>query len=785
MGRGIAIAPLWPIVADQAAEFALEFFKSASEKTIAADAMKDARALSLDKYKSGKPHIGWLSYRYFGNPNTPFPIPKREMIVINGKESRPLADRVFGKEGFFDTDVFAPDMESIFLRAAKRRNFQQRDRVTTVDFIMGIIRSGSLTRWVLKRNDIDPDSLYEKISLKTDHDLDLTTSEGDTQVKQEQESDWVSLSRMTPESMDEQQINEMLSRWTIREKAQLSDELINVLRAADKTCQKREGWESRISEQDILEEMLQHPVWDGLSRVYLPPRQTILDLLEVREKEQVVDRNGALILSFLDAAAFKIVSKASVLSQQTGCFPISNRMMMAALVAEENSFGSKICKKNSLDPTLLFALMMLATPGDKSAGFTNSAAGLSYEAAERIVMKALNKAKQIASDKNSVSEEDLFRAFCETADSGFKEMLKNIFGLDLDRDPNHGDDLNGPFVTELLNRIEPAARRIVEASHSFSQCLGASQITSRVLLAAFLREPESYANALFEEKGLTANLLFTKLLEASRSGPPQAKAFSPSSCERIVTPMIEEARKRIPDPLRIDERTLFSAFCEVAPQNFKDALIRAFNTDLDAIAKGECAQSAAETTEAVISETGEENRGPGSLQETGSSDDPPNQEARVQSLDLKQFEASIREAIHNAAGLAMIQGWSEIKSPHLFAALIGNGKTLVAVTLLERSIDPIRVKEAVLSLVPPLANVLDATTVPSISRHVFDILTRSMEIASSSGNIKVGLDDLMTAFFEDGGGVVGDWLHQMRILLPFMNGGWNGSKTDKSGPTIH
>ena len=175
-------------------------------------------------------------------------------------------------------------------------------------------------------------------------------------------------------------------------------------------------------------------------------------------------------------------------AQQRGICPITNRLMLAALLVDDNGFAARVCRspKVNIDPEQLFGMMVVFMEADRIGAEADTAEagqggsppplrrtfGLSPEACSRIVLPVINEAKRMAGSGKLVGEKELFRAFCLEADAGFKlAMLTPPFPVDLDRMAGINPleplpEPPGKSLAELLDRLNGPARRVVETAQS-------------------------------------------------------------------------------------------------------------------------------------------------------------------------------------------------------------------------------------------------------------------------------------------------------------------------------
>lgn len=424
-GRGrVVIASLWPMVNVQAAEAAVEFFHQASPSGPLGETLRHVRRKSLDRYQSGEAHIVWMAYRYFGDPNKTLPHPVGASMEVSAAAGATRASRVFSDNGQLDKEVFAFALDDVLLRAAKRMNLQRRTLVTITDFLVGLIRKGDLTRFVLRQQDQNPDELYQIVSNQPE--IESVTNERPAIGQPAAESDRVSsvsnaANAGEPEVREKEKLREVLSRWVIRDKGQFDPGLVSLLARADKISEQRSqrSGDKRISEQDLLESLIADSAWQALAAVGLPSADEVRRLLREHESEGKIDENGAIRLHELDDSARRVIETAHVLAQQRGIAPITSRLMFAAFLADKDGYAARACEHAGVRSKLLFVLMIAASKKSPPSSF-----GLSAEACERIVIPVIEAARKMTTADLLITERDLFRAFCEKAGPGLKEFVK-------------------------------------------------------------------------------------------------------------------------------------------------------------------------------------------------------------------------------------------------------------------------------------------------------------------------------------------------------------------------
>jgi ATP-dependent Clp protease ATP-binding subunit ClpA len=131
-------------------------------------------------------------------------------------------------------------------------------------------------------------------------------------------------------------------------------------------------------------------------------------------------------LDRLTLRAREVVRTAHRLARERGIRSIPNRLMLAALLAEDESCACRLLEKRGLPARKLYDLLVASVEGG-----TASASDLDDETCARIVTPTIARARRLAASDGFVTERILFRAFCEDADPAFKTALAER-GIDLD-----------------------------------------------------------------------------------------------------------------------------------------------------------------------------------------------------------------------------------------------------------------------------------------------------------------------------------------------------------------
>ena len=424
------------------------------------------------------------------------------------------------------------------------------------------------------------------------------------------------------------------------------------------------------------------------------------------------------------------------------------------------------------------------------------------------VLEAADQTCQATSDEQEdhrISEQDLLLAFMEGPDWVFdlKTDLPTAASIrqQLARpDLRASIDENGCL---LLTPLTPTARRIVETAHELAQQRGICPIPNRLLLAAFLNQPDGFAVEACRHHRVNAEKLALLLIAATEGKSPETFALSPSSSARVLLPTLQHSDKlrRELGCKRIDDAILFKAYCQIAPGKFKKLLTQfpsGLRADLDSICATELPKSASEadhdasTTPAVPDSPSPRARraippdvtqrpisssiqGEPTLGETLPSR-PESRPAKADNAAARsgktstagdRFDRSAERVLASAGQFAMSQGYREIRSVHLFVALGWFGTGLLRDALARRGV---LIEDVCLGMLRGiLPRRLDAPLRRSelcLGSTVAQIVTRSEQIARDENRRTATERDLAQAILADRHGAVAktlaalqcDWL---------------------------
>jgi hypothetical protein len=327
-------------------------------------------------------------------------------------------------------------------------------------------------------------------------------------------------------------------------------------------------------------------------------------------------------------------------------------------------------------------------------------------------------------------------------------------------------DANG-FL--CLEGLDEAAARAVETAHDLAQQRGMRPVPDRLLLAAFLANPEGQAAELCRREGrANPEALARLLVSATRYQGAAAYPLCIESSEGVIVATLREARRTSGKVGPIEEGQLFQAFCKIAAPDLKEAL-RAlpppWSVDLD-----ELVDAHASSFTTADSSAPTERLPPAGLAEAVVADAPaPSAEtraARPETGDLKDsFDPQAWAVVARAAHWARIQGARTVHTPHLFASLLGDEAGPLPSRVRDLGLEPEDLKVQVLRLLVPEAPSGPPSRVVTLSRNSTRILRRAIDEAEMNGRRRACLSDLVRAFQSAGSGVVGKFLRLKGIEL--------------------
>lgn len=691
------VAPLWPVVNYQAAESALEFFQMALSGEPLAEALRGARGASHRRYLVGAPHISWMAYRYFGNPNHTLFLPEQN-VEIRAETSafdQAAQNHFFDERGVLDPESTGFDLLDILIRAAKRRNSHHRKLVSPTDFLAGLTRKGDLTRWALRAVGVDPDSIYQQL-IET---VESPATADDVAVK-------------LPGQTEEEEI---LTLWVISRREQFAPALLRILDAASSQRKQEPDGGDLISERSLLSVFLSESSSDQRLHPAFPLSDTLRKCLEEGVRAKTITDNGGILLDTLDANARQIIDTAHVFSQQRRVSPIPHRLFFASMLAKTDSFAVRICRLTGGDPERVFqAMLASADPDDAQKGEKPMVFGLTADVCSRVVTPVLQEALRMAQANSLLSEMDLVRAFCTRADTSFKEALKSCtLEVDLDKWPMLDED-----ALKLMDGVGPTAWKVIQLAHEMSCQRGLSLIPNRVLLAAFLSDSGGIPSRALCRPEAWQETLRHALLESVPANPKIWQPLTGAACARAVAPMIQHARRH-PTVRALDEWSLFEAFCGATDPQFKLLLKELpFLLDLDTVA--------------AFPPT-KKNASPG----TGA--------PAIAGFPQEKFDESGWGAMLNALMIARCQNCAAIHTTHLWAGLLMDDRGVLNARLKSASLSSAWLLQELLKIPLEAVNSLPGPRDMFFSANALGVLRRASEMADRAGRTVITESDLCTA----------------------------------------
>jgi hypothetical protein len=349
----------------------------------------------------------------------PTDAPYQQMDSRSMKDNSSAIRQPFGEDDLLRTHLFAFNLSHILIRAAKRRNLQNRAHITPQDMICGLVRKGDLTRTVLISMNLHPDKIYRKIS--------ESNEAGDSPV-----SDWrnkfESLSaKFMSGKISKDELNALLNYWFVRHIDDFSTESLDAFQQASAVASKENR--SKINEFDFLNHQLRSKAWQQFSEAGLPTAKLFSDYLLRIIADGRVDYNGNLNFDNLDQSASMVIGRAHSLAQKYGYRPISHRVILASLIYDEGRFGRLFLHKNRKNPDQVVGYLLGSLSGGSSETF-----GLSLEVCQPLLIPVVQQAKYFAGLNNLVTDEHLFWAFIRLASGLFKNWLqKSPVSMNLDK----------------------------------------------------------------------------------------------------------------------------------------------------------------------------------------------------------------------------------------------------------------------------------------------------------------------------------------------------------------
>jgi len=320
-------------------------------------------------------------------------------------------------------------------------------------------------------------------------------------------------------------------------------------------------------------------------------------------------------------------------------------------------------------------------------------------------------------------------------------------------------DANGCLV---LDGLDPSAQGVIEVAHLLSQQRGASPIPHRLFLAAFLQDADGSASRLCKVRGVEAIWVYQMMLAITPDEPPRFFPLGFEACERIVLPTMRVARK-LADAGCVTGDHLFRAFCQVADIEFKRMLAGAhMGLPLDAASLplaptvGTLEAASNPTTHvaavaAALPHRSDTTTGPAS--------------PRISGLQMAELTGAACKALQAAAVLARESGWTEIRSPHLFAALCDSSSDVASGMLREAGVSTDDLKRIMLSIAHAHSSEGLVSSEVVASANTLGIIANAIRNANAKHRTHATELDLIEAILADSMGIVSRLLGQAGLHL--------------------
>lgn len=313
-----------------------------------------------------------------------------------------------------------------------------------------------------------------------------------------------------------------------------------------------------------------------------------------------------------------------------------------------------------------------------------------------------------------------------------------------------------------LDDLEPAARRVVLSAHDLSQHRRVRPVSSRLVLASFLVDQESYASQLVERTciPLRAKALSDRLIATVKSGSADPYPLTAEACRHSLLPAVQRARelaraRSFEKPAQVSEWDLFVGFCETAP-NPLTAMLRVFeppyNIDLTLLARIARAERAVtpELTRSTSRRTDDFGDKGGRPSRIGRAAVSAGQRARVLSstpaagpdaVAATDFDADAWNLILTARQWAVIQRAPAIQPVHFWVAFLEFPSERIAQLIQNSACSPDRFRRHLLSAESARQGPAepDSPAVTDLSEDTFAIVTRARD---RNSNAQASLRDL-------------------------------------------
>lgn len=418
-GPKVVVASLFPVVNTQAARVATTFFDQALAGKSLAEALRAARLESHAAYVAGEADVGWMAFRYFGDPNQVMPQPQPTAANAAGADSVPS---VFDENDRLVCDQFGFDIRGVLLRAAARRTQQHRPQVSLLDLLTGLVRAGQVTRLCWRELGYDPDEACSR--LRALLETEASSAASNAPAAEPDEADASPADRLM----------RLVAQWIVRQRTEFAPDVMALFNTASAIAHRagRSAGDARITEYDVLQALAATAAWPTIPAVVPFGPNDLRKWLERFSRQRLLDHNGSVRLERLAADARRIIERAHELAQQRGQKYVPSRLLLASFLSDSNGVAAQLCRQAGASPVMLELLLVAMTKGETPTTFP-----LSMESCQRAVLPLL---REVGLDRpeareTPITEEQLFRAFCRASPRELKELFRTDeppWRLDLD-----------------------------------------------------------------------------------------------------------------------------------------------------------------------------------------------------------------------------------------------------------------------------------------------------------------------------------------------------------------
>lgn len=304
----------------------------------------------------------------------------------------------------------------------------------------------------------------------------------------------------------------------------------------------------------------------------------------------------------------------------------------------------------------------------------------------------------------------------------------------------------------LLEGLDPTARDVIASAHNLAQQWGTVPITNRILLLAFLAKSSSHASRVLKSARISRTRVVAAMAVLLDKAAPRQFGLSAEACSRIVTPVLRQARALAKNDRPVTERDLFVAFCMLSAEPFKEFLQKFLNLNLDELKHLEPAEHADDDQSSL-----EEPEMASSTADSGGG-----RAFAFERFHPAQFAAPVWMGIQRACDLALRDGWPDLRTPHLFRAMLEIPEIGIADALADQGYDPLQVHSILRQGLIRGRQLKEPAGKMPVSENSESILVDALRRAHDCGREQVLPEDFFEAFFASGGSIVGALLKKLK-----------------------